>query len=149
MIGGCRRFRPIVGSPLNSDSFRHCESGGREYEYDNAASTQGVPLEHRRTPRYSLAVDIEMTDLQSGRQSKGRTTTLSVAGCGVESVERFPQGATLRIQLSHQGKVVRATGRVVYSTPALGMGMAFTTVQGEDEPILQWWIKEYLSIPVP
>ncbi len=109
----------------------------------------GGLLDQRRTPRYCLAVDIEMTDLQSGRQGKGRTTTLSVAGCGVESGELFPQGATLRIHLSHQGRIVEAIGRVVYSSSDLGMGIAFTSIEAEDEPILQWWITERLSIRVP
>src|SRR5579871_473926 len=108
----------------------------------------GIHWDHRRTPRYSLAVDVEMTDVQSGRQGKGRTTTLSVAGCGVESAELFPQGAALRILLSHYGKVVRATGRVVYSTQELGMGMAFTSVEAEDESILRWWIAGSLCVPV-
>lgn len=105
-------------------------------------------MEYRRTPRYSLIVDVEMTYLGSGGQIKGRTTTLSVAGCGVESAELFPQGATVGIQLSHEGKIVRATARVIYSTSGLGMGMAFTSVEPEDEHILQRWISEYLSIPV-
>lgn len=106
-------------------------------------------MEHRRTPRYSLIVDVEMTNLESGAQIKGRTATLSVAGCGVESPELFPQGATVGIQLSLQGKVVRATARVVYSTSELGMGMAFTSIEPEDEPILQGWIAEYLGIRIP
>ena len=104
-------------------------------------------MEQRRTQRYSLVVDVEMTDVQSGSQINARTTTLSVAGCGVESSELFPQGSIVRIQLSHRGKMVRATARVVYSSPALGMGMAFTSIEQEDEPILEWWITEHLSVP--
>ena len=105
-------------------------------------------LEHRRTPRYSLIVDVEITDLGSGDRIKGRTMTLSVAGCGVESEELLPQGSTVRIQLSQQSEVVRANARVIYSTPGLGMGMAFTSIEFDAERILKSWIAAHLSMPV-
>lgn len=105
-------------------------------------------MENRRTPRYPLVVDVEMTDVQSGGQIKARTTTLSAAGCGVQTPELFPQGTSINIRLFHQGKIIRANARIVYSSPSLGMGMAFTGVEREDEPVLQWLIAEHL-IPVP
>lgn len=109
----------------------------------------GGLLEHRRTPRYSLIVAVEITDMGSGEQIKGRTITLSVAGCGVESAELLPQGATVRIQLSYQGEVVRATAKVIYSTPGLGTGMAFTSIEYEGEQIVKSWIATHLSVRVP
>jgi len=101
----------------------------------------------RRTPRYSLAVEIEMTDIQSQTQIRARTKMLSVFGCGIDTVKLFPQGTNVRIKLSHQGKEVRALARVIYSSSDLGMGVAFTSVEREDERVLEWWIAECLSIP--
>jgi hypothetical protein len=102
----------------------------------------------RRTPRYSLVVDIEMTDMQLEIQIKARTKMLSMFGCGVDTLKLFPQGTSVRINLSFQGAEVRALGRVVYSRSDLGMGIAFTSVEQEDKRILEWWIAELVSIPI-
>ena len=102
----------------------------------------------RRTPRYSLVVEVEMTNEQSGVQIRARTKMLSLFGCGVDTFKGFPQGASVRIKLSQRGAEVKALARVVYSSATLGMGVAFTNIEQEDERILQWWIAEYLSIPI-
>ena len=103
----------------------------------------------RRTPRYSLAVDIEMTDIKLEIQIGARTKMLSMFGCGVDTSMLFAQGTSIRIKLSHKGEKVMALARVVYSSSALGMGVAFTRVEREDERILEWWIAEFLSTPIP
>ena len=102
----------------------------------------------RRTPRYSLIVDVEMTDALSEMQIRARTKMLSMCGCGVESSMLFPRATSVRIRFLHQDAEVRALGRVVYSSSDLGMGVAFTTVEREDERILECWIADYLNIPV-
>ena len=101
----------------------------------------------RGTPRYPLVVDIEMTDLQLEIQIRARTKMLSMFGCGVDTSEQFPRGTSVRIKLSHHGEEVGALARIIYSSSDLGMGVAFTKVELEDERILEWWIAEYLSIP--
>jgi hypothetical protein len=101
----------------------------------------------RRTPRYSLAVDIDMTDIKTEIQIRARTNMLSLFGCGVDTSKLFAQGTSIKIKLSHDGKEARALARVVYSSSALGMGIAFTCVEREDERILEWWIAEFASNP--
>jgi hypothetical protein len=102
----------------------------------------------RRTPRYSFAVDIEVTDIQSAIQIRGRTTKLSLSGCGVDTLRLFPKGTSVRIRMSHRGAEVKAFARVVYASADLGMGLAFTDIDGEDEYILEWWLAEFVSIPI-
>jgi len=101
----------------------------------------------RRTPRYSLAVDVEMIDERLVTQFKGRTKTLSMFGCGIESSRQFPKGTSVRIKLSHQGQEIRALARVIYSSPDLGMGFAFTNLDEESNQVLMWWIAEHVSLP--
>jgi hypothetical protein len=102
----------------------------------------------RRTPRYSLAVDIELIDIQSDTLIRARTKMLSLFGCGVDSVKLIPKGTSVRIKLTHQGTEVRALAKVVYSSLDLGMGIVFTNVEGEDERILEWWMAGLVSIPI-
>jgi hypothetical protein len=102
----------------------------------------------RRTPRYPLAVDVAVTDMQSGVQIRGKTNTLSLFGCGVDVVELLPQGTSVQITLSHKRAEVKALARIVYSSSDLGMSLAFTNIGRQDEVILEWWIAEFMSIPV-
>jgi hypothetical protein len=74
----------------------------------------------RRTLRYSLAVDIEMTDIKLEIEIRARTKMLSMFGCGVDTVKVLPQGTRVRIKLTHQGAEVRALGSDVNSLIGLG-----------------------------
>jgi hypothetical protein len=102
----------------------------------------------RRTPRYPLAVHVEVTDIQSGVQIRGKTNTLSLFGCGVDVVELLPQGTSVQLKLSHKGAEVKALARIVYASSDLGMGLAFTNIERQDEVVLEWWITEFMSISV-
>jgi hypothetical protein len=102
----------------------------------------------RSAPRYSFAVAIELTDVESRTQIQGRTKDLSMCGCGVDAANSFPQGTPVRIKLSHEGVNVAAFARVVYVNPVLGMGLVFTQVNPQDERILEEWIAELMSMTV-
>lgn len=102
----------------------------------------------RRTPRYSLAVDIEATDIQSEAQIRGRTKQLSLLGCGFDAPVLFRKGTNVRIELSHRGAAVIALARVVYASQHLGMGLAFISVDSECERVLELWIAEFMSISI-
>jgi hypothetical protein len=102
----------------------------------------------RRTPRHSLVVDIDMTDLQSEIQIRARTTMLCLLGCVVDTLELFPRGLSVNVRLFHGGAEVRAFGKVLYSRSDLGMGLAFTIIEPEDKRILDWWVTEFVSIPI-
>src|SRR5437899_208998 len=102
----------------------------------------------RLAPRYPFVADIEVTDVQSQIQIRGRAKDLSLFGCGVNTSKPFPKETRVRIKLSHGGADVGALARVAYARPELGMGVVFTTVEPEHERILQGWIAELKSIPI-
>jgi len=105
--------------------------------------------EARLAPRYSCAFDIEVTDLRSETQITEQTKDLSLFGCGVITSKPFPKGTRVRIKLSHGGADMAALARVVYARPDFGMGVAFTSIEPEDERILEGWIAELMSNPEP
>jgi PilZ domain len=113
---------------------------GRGYAVGNVSA--------RRTPRYSLAVDAEVTDLELKILVKARTKMLSLHGCGVESLNLFPKGTTVKIKLSHRGTEVKALARIVYASSDLGTGVTFTDIQPEGERVLEQWIAELVSLPI-
>jgi len=102
----------------------------------------------RLQPRYPFAADIEVIDVQSGAQIKGRVKDLSLSGCGVVTVAPFAKGTRVRIKLFHGGGYIPALGTVIYGRQELGMGIMFTTVEAEDQRILAGWVAELMSIPI-
>ena len=102
----------------------------------------------RWIPHYSLVADIEITDVHLGVQIRARTTMLCLLGCVVDTLELFPRGLSVNVRLFHGGAEVRAFGKVLYSRSDLGMGLAFTIIEPEDKRILDWWVTEFVSIPI-
>ena len=102
----------------------------------------------RLQPRYPFAADIEVTDVQSGTQIRGRVKDLSLSGCGVNTPAPFAKGTSVRIKLFHGGGYIPALGTVIYGRVELGMGIMFTSVEPEDQRILAGWIAELTSIPM-
>ncbi len=102
----------------------------------------------RLQPRYPFTADIEVTDVQSGIQIRGRLKDLSVAGCGVNAAAVFAKGTRVRIKLFHGGGYIPALGTVIYGRQELGMGIMFTSLEPEDQRILAGWIAELMSIPI-
>jgi hypothetical protein len=49
------------------------------------------------------------------------------------------------MKLSHEGAHASVGAMVVYSSPDIGMGFAFSHVGPKYEQILERWIAEYLS----
>ena len=99
-----------------------------------------MPVEYsepRLVPRYAFGVDVELTDVRTGSQISARTKDLSLFGCGVETLKPLPKETGVGIKLFHGGDCVAALGRVVYGTPELGMGIAFTSVERELERIFE------------
>jgi hypothetical protein len=96
----------------------------------------------RRSPRYPLAVDVELTNLESGIQIKERTKDLSLYGCGVSTVSPFSAGIKVMLKVVYRGKEIVAFGRVIYGRQDIGMGIAFTSIAPEDQKLLEDWFAE-------
>ena len=100
-----------------------------------------MPTERRpRGPRYLFVATIQLTDTQSEAQIHELTSDLSLYGCRVVTLKRFPQGATVRIRIAHNSANFVALGRVSYCTPD-GMGIAFTQIEPANQSILEKWVE--------
>ena len=81
-----------------------------------------------------------MTDVQSERHLNARTTNLSLFGCYVYTPSPFPEGTKVSLRISHGGASVATFGKVVYSKPNSGMGIAFGKIEPSSQAILEKWI---------
>jgi PilZ domain len=97
--------------------------------------------ERRRSPRYRFIADVEIIDAASDAPLKARTTDLSIGGCFLDMLNPSPKGTELRVTISHAGSTFTAVGRVAFVVPNMGMGVAFTNVDGNQFGILQKWLE--------
>jgi hypothetical protein len=96
----------------------------------------------RRTPRYQFSVDVIVTDIQGKVRITARTNTLGIFGCGINTLEPFAQGTSVKVRMTHRGAKVKAIGLVVYTMMNVGMGISFIDIDKEDERILESWTQE-------
>ena len=97
--------------------------------------------ERRRSPRYRFIADVEVIDAASDAKLKARTTDLSIGGCFLDMLNPSPKGTELRVTITHAGSTFTAVGRVAFVVPNMGMGVAFTNVDGNQFGILQKWLE--------
>jgi len=80
--------------------------------------------------------------MQSEKHISGHTKDLSLFGCFVETVTPFPDGTRLRLRISRGEKHLAAQGRVTYSRPNSGMGIAFVLIEPSSLPVLDLWLAD-------
>jgi hypothetical protein len=93
-----------------------------------------------RATRHQFVARIELTDLQSEKHVSGHTKDLSLFGCFVETVTPFPEGTKVRLKMSRGETQLVAQGRVAYSRPNSGMGIAFVTIEPSSRSVLDAWL---------
>jgi PilZ domain len=64
------------------------------------------------------------------------TKDLSLFGCFVKTVTPFPEGTKVSLKMSRGEMHLVAQGRVAYSRPNSGMGIAFVTIEPSSLPVL-------------
>jgi hypothetical protein len=55
-------------------------------------------------------------------------------------VTPFPKGTKVKMQISHAGSNFIAIGKVAYSRPNSGMGIAFITIEPKSQDVLDLWL---------
>lgn len=83
---------------------------------------------------------IELTDMQSEKHISGHTKDLSLFGCFIVATECFLEGTKVRLRISRGETHFDALGKVTYSRPGSGMGIAFTMVEQSSLPVLDVWL---------
>jgi len=96
----------------------------------------------RRALRHPLVVDVEVINLESGIQIRERTKDLSLYGCGVSTATPFPAGTKVKLKVTYGRKGIIAFGKVIYGRRDIGMGIVFTTIEPDDQKLLEDWFAE-------
>lgn len=100
----------------------------------------GVTVERRGAPRIQMVLAADVVELPRGARLSARTADISRSGCYIDTLNPVPQGSKVRLRITHHEEVFEATGRVVYVSYGLGMGIAFESVTPEEQARLDRWI---------
>ena len=96
--------------------------------------------ERRAAPRYPLILSAEVLVIASGARLAARTSDLSRTGCYIDTLNPIPPGSKIHVRLEHETEAFESDGRVIYISPGLGMGVAFTSNAPAQLAILDRWL---------
>ena len=96
--------------------------------------------ERRSAPRYLFVADVEITEILTDTRLRARTSDLSIGGCFLDMLNPCPRGTEIRVKILHGGMSFTALGRVAFLVPNIGMGIAFTNIDGNQISVLREWL---------
>jgi PilZ domain len=101
----------------------------------------------RRCPRYPFYASAEITEIETHTKLNARTSEVSRYGCYVDMMNPLRIGMGLLMRVTYDEQSVNISGRVIYSQPNVGMGVAFETFGPGHERTLEKWL-EHLKTTV-
>lgn len=101
-----------------------------------------VTVERRSAPRHAMVLAAEVIELPRGTKLNARTADISRTGCYIDTLNPIPQGSEVRFRLTHGEETFVGSGRVVYVSYGLGMGIAYVNVEEEQLARLDRWFSE-------
>lgn len=105
-------------------------------------SASAAAQERRAHPRYPFSASAEAVHIQTDTRLSGRVSDLGRGGCYLDTINPFPVGAEVKIGIVKDHAKFVAQARVLYATPGMGMGLAFTKVEPESLHVLEEWLRE-------
>jgi hypothetical protein len=133
----CKSSLPVddrKGARMRDSSTRRDSSSGPKVATETT--------ERRGTARMQFTATAEIIELVSGARFSTRTTDLGPGGCFVDTMLPFPVGSCVRIALQKGKAKFETGGSVVYSQTGLGMGIAFSDLNPEQQAELETWLEE-------
>jgi PilZ domain len=106
-----------------------------------------VESELRRSPRFPFYASAEITESRTKTKFNTRTSELSRHGCYMDMMNPFPLGTAVHVQITYNHEKFDVPGRVVYSQPNMGMGVAFEALPAGQAGILEKWLAELEGKP--
>jgi hypothetical protein len=109
---------------------------------DRNPSNSGVSgvRDRRYAIRFPFAADVELIDLETGKQVEGVTSDISLGGCFVCTSKPLPMNARARLKLVRKGQVLEALVSVRIVKPRIGMGIEFFDLEPAYSEMLSAWL---------
>ena len=98
--------------------------------------------ERRSAPRRAMVLDAEVVEVSRGAKFNARSADFSRTGCYIDMLNPISEGTEVRLRLTHHEENFMALARIVYLSPGLGMGLAFSNVEDQHLARLDRWLSE-------
>ena len=98
--------------------------------------------DRRYAIRYPFAADAVLIDLETGTQSSGVTSDISLGGCFICTAKPLPLKARTRVTLSRKGQSVEGLAVVRIVKARVGMGIEFIDIESASHDLLARWIEQ-------
>ena len=98
--------------------------------------------ERRRSPRYPIIANAQVTEIASETVLSAKTSDLSLGGCFLDMLDPSPEGTEIAVRISHSETTFTARGKVVFVFPNMGMGVMFTSVPASQQAVLEKWLAQ-------
>lgn len=102
--------------------------------------------ERRAAPRYPIILNAEVSDRDSGAKLSARTADISRTGCYIDTLNPLPAGSKIHVLLQNENETFETYARVIYISPGLGMGVAFTSQAPGQLAILEKWLNAAAAV---
>ena len=99
-------------------------------------------VERRSAPRRAMVLAAEVVEIPRGARFNARSADFSRTGCYIDMLNPISEGTEVRLRLTHHEEIFMALARIVYVSPGLGMGLAFTNVEDQQLACLERWLSE-------
>ena len=81
--------------------------------------------DRRAAPRREFIAHAELSDEGRSVRLKARVSDLCLGGCYLDMIHPLPPGTNIILDVSADSGSFQAKGKIIYSVPALGVGVAF------------------------
>lgn len=118
-----------------SDKIDHTE--------DRATAT----AERREARRYPFICAAELIDLDGSTRISARTTDISLHGCYIDTLNPFPVGTRVRLQLTKKEQPAEFRAKVASCHVGSGMGLIFERLTPGQRRTITSWLEDGSSSP--
>ena len=98
--------------------------------------------DRRYAIRYPFAADAVLIDLETGTQSNGVTSDISLGGCFICTARPLALKSRARVTLSRKGQSVEGLAVVRIVKARVGMGIEFIDIESAGHDLLARWIDQ-------
>lgn len=103
--------------------------------------------ERRTATRHPMVLAAQVLEMPCGTDLTGRTSDISRTGCYIDTLHPNPVGTKVLLRITHFDEVFEAAGPVIYTSPCLGMGVAFSEMVPEQAAKLDRWLSDPKAKP--
>ena len=112
-------------------------------ESPGAPTRSDPPFRNKReVPRYTFIADVTVTDVAIDTRMSGRISEISRKGCYVDILNPLPVGTSLQLKITRDLGAFMTPGKIIYTQPGMGMGVAFVDMPADQLKILDAWLAE-------